>query len=62
MNELASGIQGGKIEATRADIDELRRLVEWANSLTQNPTCDIRPPATSASEPPREEAPQGEKV
>lgn len=62
MNELASGIQGGKIEATHADIDELRRLVEWANSLTQNPTCDIRPPATPASEPPREEALQVEKV
>lgn len=44
MNELASGIQSGKIDATRADIEELRRLVEWANSLALNPACDIRPP------------------
>lgn len=44
MTELASGIQSGKLEATRADIEELQRLVEWADNIARNPACDIRPP------------------
>jgi hypothetical protein len=51
MTELASGIQSGKIEATRADIEELRKMVEWADNVARNPACDIRPPLAPRSEP-----------
>ncbi|MEK7118602.1 MAG: hypothetical protein AAB869_03235 [Patescibacteria group bacterium] len=54
MTELASGIQSGKIEATPADLDYLRRVVEWADNIARNPACDMRPPLAPTSEHQRE--------
>lgn len=62
LSDLAAGIQGGRIEATQADIEELRRLVEWAYSLARNPSHDLRPPLAPLDPPNEKRSDQAEGV